>query len=228
MELNIYLKPVIRVILLVTVFTGINGLNGAYCGEPEYLKLKENKPFVFSAGFGYGIANNPCGNCNENSAIGGATLSLSLGYKINERFKIEFGPSFWIEGNDLINKNVADSERPNNKRTLVTFTGSYTPFRNVPLAIALGGGAGLLNYTPEKSTVSFYENKFATTEIFRGFAGTLGVSYKLNLCEKIKLFPSMNFWYMDLQKPKISYNTHTDYKKASVISDFRVSLNYAF
>lgn len=228
MEHNINFKPVFRVVLLVAILTGISGLNRGYCGEPEYLKLKEAKPFVFSAGFGYGFANNLCSNCNENSTIGGATFSLSLGYKINERFKIEFGPSFWIEGSDLINKNVADSERPNNKRTLVTFTGSYTPFRNVPFSVALGGGAGLLNYTPEKSTVSFYENKFASTEIFRGFAGTLGVSYKLNLCEKIQLFPSINFWYMDLQKPKIIYNAHTDYKKASVTSDFRVSLNYAF
>ncbi len=228
MELNRILKPVNRVILLVVLLNGFTGLNRAFGGEPEQLKLNDNKPFVFSAGFGYGWANNPCSNCNEKATIGGATFSLSLGYKINDKFKISFGPLFWIEGNDLINKNVADSERPNNKRTLVTFTGSYTPFRNFPLSVALGGGAGLLNYTPEKSTVSFNENKFATTEIFKGFAGTLGFSYKLNLCEKIKIFPSVNFWYMDLQKPKIIYNAYTDYKKTSVTSDFRVSLNYAF
>src|SRR5688572_31449422 len=137
-------------------------------GEPEYLKLPESRPFYFSAGFGYGISNNPCRNCEEDKSIAGPTFSFSLGYKINRKFKIEFGPTFWLEANDLGNKNVASSDKPANKRTLVTFTGSYQPFEKVPLTFKLGGGAGLLNYTPDTKTVTTDEQKFDDTEIFKG------------------------------------------------------------
>jgi len=200
----------------------------SFAGEPEFVKLKENKPFIFSAGVGYGISNNPCTNCNEKFTIGGATFSISLGYKINEKFKIEFGPSFWIEGNDLINKNVADSERPNNKRTTVTFAASYTASQRFPLSVKLGGGAGVLNFTPDKSTVKFEDNKFDQTEIFKGFAGTLGLAYEIELSQKIKLFPSLNFWYIQMEQPQIEYNSYINYKKASLTTDFRINLNYNF
>ncbi len=200
----------------------------SFAGEPEFVKLKENKPFVFSAGIGYGVSNNPCRNCDDNTSVGGAVISMSMGYKINDKFKIEFGPSFWIEGKDLLNKNVADSERPNNKRTTVTFAGTYSPFQRFPLSFKLGGGAGILNYTPEKSTVKLDESKFTETEIFKGFAGTFGLSYEFQLCPKIKIHPSLNLTYIQLEQPKIEYNSYMDYKKASITTDFRINFNYNF
>jgi hypothetical protein len=206
----------------------IAGHQSAKAGEPENVKLDDNKPFVFSGGAGYGISNNPCTNSNEKSTIGGVTFSISLGYKISNKFKIEFGPTFWIEGNDLINKNVADSERPNNKRTMVAFTGTYTPFQKFPVSVKLGGGAGILNYTPAKSTVTLAEDKFAETEIFKGFCGTFGLAYEINISQKLKLYPSVNLWYLSLEQPEISYSSYVDYKQAAITTDFRVNLNYNF
>ncbi len=200
----------------------------SFAGEPEYIKLKENKSFVFSAGIGYGIVNNPCKNCDDQSAIGGITISGALGYKINDKFKIEFGPSFWIERNDLLNKNVADSERPNNKRTIVTFTGSYIISKQIPLSVRLGGGAGLLNYTPEKTTVKTEEDKFSRTEIFKGFTGTFGISYELNLTPRLKLFPSLSLWYIHLENAAINYTSFVDYSKPMLTTDFRLNFNYNF
>lgn len=200
----------------------------AIAGEPEFVKIKENKTFIFTAGFGYGIANNPCRNCDNHKAIGGGTFSLSMGYIINDKIKIEFGPSFWIEGKDLINKNVPDSERPNNKRTIVTFTGSYKPFNYCPLSIKLGAGAGILNFTPEKTTVKTDANKFEETEIFKGFTGTFGLAYDFQLCPKIKMYPSLNFWYIQLQKPQIAYDSYLNYKQAAIMGDIRVNFNYNF
>ncbi len=218
-------------IFIVTTAAGCAfflGTGKSVAGDPEYVKLDENKPFVFSAGAGYGISNNICKSCDSNSPIGGATFALSMGYKINSKFTIEFGPSFWIEGNDLINKNVADSERPNNKRTLVTFTGTWSPFKTCLLSVRLGGGAGIINYTPEKTSVKSDENKFESTEIFKGYSGTFGLSYELKLCPKIKVYPLLNIWYIQTEQPAIAYDSYINYKKASVTSEVRINFKYSF
>lgn len=200
----------------------------ALAGEPTYVKLPESKPFVFSAGFGYGISNNPVRNKEQSKSIGGATFSVSIGYNFSEKFKLEFGPAFWVQGSDLINKNVADSERPNNKRTFITFTGSYKPFRHAPLSIKLGAGAGSLIYTPEKKTVSSDEYKYKQTEIFKGFVGSFGLSYELSLCNKIKMHPSINLLYLQMETPKLDYNSYIEYHQASITADLRVHFNYIF
>ena len=196
-------------------------------GDPGYIKLNDNKPFFISAGGGYGMSNNPCRNCAK-STIGGITFSATLGYRINNSFKIEFGPSFWIEGNDLFNDNVSDAERPNNKRTVVTFIGTWSPFRMVPIGFKLGGGAGILNYTPEKSTVKSQENKFDETEIFKGWSGVFGITYEIKLNPKLTLNPSANFWYIQLQQPEIEYESYIDYHSYSITTDLRLNLHYIF
>lgn len=228
MERN-YFKPL--KVLFISAVAGcvfVFASGKSFAGEPEYVKLNDNKSFVFSAGVGYGLSNNICKKCDSNSPVGGATLALSMGYKINSKFMIEFGPTFWIEANDLINKNVADSERPNNKRTTVTFTGTYSPFNNCPLAIRLGGGAGIINYTPEKTTVKSDENKFEQTEIFKGYAGTLGFTYELKLCPKLKAYPLLNVWMIQPGEPAIKYNSYVNYKKVAVTSEMRINFRYSF
>src|SRR5687767_1413459 len=99
-------NKIILVFLVLITFSVFPGLMLVQAQSPGRIRLPGEQHFVFSLGAGYGISNNPCRECDGNST-GGLTVAFSLGYKINEKLRIDFGPSFWIEGNDLVNNKVA-------------------------------------------------------------------------------------------------------------------------
>ena len=192
------------------------------------VRLPDDRHFVFSFGTGYGISNNPCRECEEKKAEGGAVFAFALGYRINNHFRIDFGPSFWIAGNDLFNNSVADSERPNNKRTVITFSATYLFSEKFPLHARLGAGAGVLNYTPERAVVTTDQKSFEKTEIFKGFSVVGGLGYEVELSPKIELLPAVNFWYLKMEKPDFEYASYMDHSKPSLTTEIRLQLNYLF
>lgn len=219
---NIFLKYLLTAVCLISIhFDSLaqNSTNIRLPGDPN---------FVFSFGTGYGISNNPCRECTENKNSGGAVFAFSLGYRINNHFRIDFGPSFWIEGKDLFNNSVSDGERPNNKRTNITFSASYKVSEKFPLNFRLGAGAGLLNYTPERDVVTTDQKTFDETEIFKGLSVTGGLGYELKISRKINLQPSVNLWYLKMEKPDIDYTSYIDPSKPSFTTEFRLQLNYQF
>lgn len=197
--------------------------NSLFAQNPGYYNADQMTRFFFSAGIGYGLANNPVTDPDESKTRGGLTLSATLGYRFTERFSIGFGPSFWIEGRDVADNSASNNESPANKRTTVTVDGYFKPVRKIPLQLRLGAGVGSFVYTPGKNVVSADNNGISKTEITGGFAANAGVVYQISLGEKISLFPSVNFWYGNLERQKIQYETLIDHKKSSLVSDIRIN-----
>ncbi|HMT28797.1 MAG TPA: hypothetical protein PKD91_05910 [Bacteroidia bacterium] len=197
-------------------------------GEPEFFFKQHPKQMVLDLGFGYGVSNNPCTGCDDSDKlIGGPVFHLSLGYQINPRFKVDFGPTLWVEGKDVYQKNNS-ADRPANKRMIISFNGYYFPIKNNPLNFKLGAGVGNLLYTPENNKVVPDSKTYDNSEFLSGFAGTFSVAYSLKICPALKIHPSFNLWYTDLSNNKSTYKSYIDDKKHSVTSDFRASFLFNF
>ncbi len=220
-------NKIIRVFILLIMYMIFTGSMMVQAQSPERIKLPGDQHFVFSLGAGYGISNNPCREC-AGDPTGGVTVAFSLGYKVSEKLRIDFGPSFWIEGNDLLNNNVADSERPNNKRTTITFGATWMPFSNFPITTRIGAGAGVLNYTPDRDVVTADEKTYEETEIFKGVSAVAGFGYELRISNKVKLHPCINLWYLGMESQELNYKSYIDPAKPSLTGEFRIQLNYHF
>ena len=188
-----------------------------------YFNPEKDATFFFKAGVGYGIAYNPVYDQSENKIRGGITLNASLGYRFHERFSIGFGPSFWIEGKDVMDNSASNNEVPSNKRTLVTLDGYYQPFQKLPLQIKLGAGIGSMVYTPSQKVVTSDNNGISKTEITNGFAAAAGLIYRIRVAQKLDLYPSLNFNYGKLEPQKIPYSSLINHHQASIVADLRIS-----
>jgi len=217
-------KPIHVISKLTLVFFLILASNNNLSAQNiGYYNPDQSAKFFFNAGIGYGVANNPVKIPGESGMRGGITVGAALGYRFSEKFSLGFGPSFWFEGRDVTDNSASNNEHPSNKRTLVTLDGYYKPFQKLPLQFRLGAGIGTFVYTPNKNVVSSDNNGISKTEITSGFASSAGLIYKMNLGEKISLFPSLNFGYGRLEPQKIQYETIIDHKKASIITDIRIN-----
>ncbi len=197
-------------------------------GDHEKLAPTKPKQMILGIGAGYGVSNNPCSDCeNSDQLLSGLVLNASLGYRISPRFIVDFGPTIWIEGKDVIKDNNA-SDRPSNKRMLIAFNGYYFPFKNSPLNFKLGAGIGNLLYTPEQPTVVADSKTYEDSEFMSGLAGNFGIQYSFKLSQIFEIHPSFNLWYTELSNPEISYKTYIDKSKASVTADFRINLQFDF
>jgi hypothetical protein len=196
--------------------------------EPSYFNYNKNRPFALNLGLGWGLSNQPLKNITGNDPTGGLTLGGSLGYFLNKRLSVDFGPTVWIEGSDLFQNNQPGNESPANKRMLVSLGGTYCFSQLFPLSIRFGGGIGTLVYTPKNSTVAVDGFNRSETEYLNGWAATGSILYRFRLYEKIELLPSLNFWYNHLDQPKIAYESVIDRKSGSWTSDFRMILSVRF
>jgi hypothetical protein len=196
--------------------------------EPVYYKSPLKQQFVLSAGAGYGFSNNLCNTCESNEWIGGMTFMVNMGYRLNEKITIEAGPTFWFEGDDLVNKNVADDQRPNNKRTFIMLNATYQHSVKFPLSFRLGAGAGSICFTPDKETVRSGEQSYENTEIFKGYSIAGGLMYEVTLCRQLKMNPSLNFYYIGFESGNAAYNSKINYERASITMDILLRLNLKF
>lgn len=210
-------KTVLFSIIILILSNSLNAQNIGYY-NPDHT----NK-FFFKTGIGYGVANNPITGQHDNNPRGGITLNASLGHRFNERFSIGFGPSFWIEGQDILDNSASNNEVPSNKRTLVTLDGYYQLFQKLPLQIRLGAGIGSMVYTPNQKVVSSDNNGISKTEITNGFAAVAGLIYRIRVAQKFDLYPSLNFNYGKLEPQKIPYASLINHHKASLVADLRIS-----
>ncbi len=218
-------------IVVLIVLTGIQMLAGRtslLASNPEYFNPVPAKPFVLTLGIGYGISNDPVLQKESSVMPGGITLSGSLGYKLNKRFSLDFGPAVWIESHEIFQAGVASGERSSNKRMLISFNGYYLLSNEIPLTIKLGGGIGTLVYSPHKNTVVVDSRQNEQTEFLNGPAFTASVIYKLKLNDKLSMHPSVNFWYIDLKPADIEYLSNIDTGKPSTTTDFRLQFFFSF
>ncbi|MBL0341613.1 MAG: hypothetical protein IPP71_12125 [Bacteroidetes bacterium] len=200
----------------------------AVAGEPDFVLPVKPKNVVFGIGIGYGIANNPCRDCNDSKALSGIVLSGSLGYKISKRFKIDFGPTVWIESKDDYNSKGSASNKSANKRMMITFNGYYSPIKNLPLSTKIGAGIGTLIYSRENPRVTVDNKTTNNTEFMNGFALTASVLYSIQVVHNLKIHPSLSVWYTDLAAPSPAYNSYIDPAKPSITSDLRVNFLFDF
>jgi hypothetical protein len=159
---------------------------------------------------------------------GGLVVSGSLGYRFSSKWSLEFGPSIWIEGRDVMNNGAANNERPSNKRTLISFNGLYKPFIRIPVQVKLGAGIGSIIYTPNKSVVIADGKGTSNTEFASGIAGCIGLIGEVRLSPKIKIHPSLNFTISDINQQKIDYSSNINHHKPSITTDFRLNFMFAF
>jgi hypothetical protein len=214
---------------VITVFGIFILLSLQYISKGDDWSPVRKPPKNFIAGFatGFGFANKTCNSCGTSKIIAGLTFSGSLGYRINERFKIDFGPSVWIQASDLFSDNLPSAERPKNKRITVTANCYYYPFRDIPLNIKAGAGIGTSMFTRTFSISSQEEKYSEPVQIYNGAAITTGVNYEWRLNTKLVLFPSVNFSYIHL-KQRDSSPALPLVNEASLLTDFRLNLYLDF
>jgi hypothetical protein len=128
----------------------------------------------------------------------------------------------WIKSKDVFSNDLPAGERTSNKRMLVTFNGYYLLHNKFPLSLKLGAGTGNIVYSPERVTVSADGKKNDPTEYLSGIAATAAVLYEWKLSDRFTVHPSLHFWYTDLNKQKIAYNSAVDHRKPSITADFRI------
>lgn len=216
-----------KFIFLAIVFAGLS-VTDCSGSEPDYVLNNNPKNIVFALGFGYGIANNPCTDCNTSLSSNGLLVAASLGYKVNSRFKLDFGPAVWIEGKDIPGGSNAKNEAPANKRLVISFNGYYSPFHKIPLSLKLGAGIGSIVYTNENRRVSIDNQSTENTEFMSGFAGTAALIYSLQLSPSLKIHPSLNISYTDITAPDSTFHGYLDSSKPSIITDLRINLFFNF
>ncbi len=219
-------KQALLLFILTTVF-GITSFKSS-AGEPDYIQDTKPKCILFNLGIGYGISNNPTHINNEPMYLQGAVIAGSLGYKISEKFKIGFGPSIWIESKDILNKFSSGPAKPANKRMIVSFDGYYSPFKNFPLSIKLGAGIGTVVYTKENRRISIDSKTTNNTEFMSGFAGTASLIYQIRISQSLKIYPSLNFSYTDINNPDATYEGYLDAGKPSITYDFKANFLFYF
>ena len=221
-------NPIIFKIMCMAILFAIIGATDLLGSEPDYVLNNKPKNIVFGLGFGYGVANSPCKDCTSTLSANGILVAASLGYKINEKFKLDFGPSVWIEGKDIPGGNNSKNEAPANKRLVISFNGYYSPFHKIPLSLKLGAGIGSIVYTKEKRRVSIDNKSTENTEFMSGLAGTAGLIYSLKLSPSFTIHPSLNVSYADITSSDSTFQGYLDAGKPSIIADVRVNFFFNF
>lgn len=191
-----FLKLFILSFICVNSFTA-----NVNAGEPEMQLKLPVKQFYVKAGTGYGLTNRMVKG-DENSQVHGITFNMSLGYKISEKIAISFGPSLWVDQNDLFNDKTANGARPSNKKMSVQFTGLYKPFNSIHLVVNGGIGVGTVVYSPARPIVAVDGRQSPSAEYHGGVSYTFGLGYLCKIKSKLKLMPQLQYTGLNLNEKK--------------------------
>lgn len=201
MERNYLLK------IFIISFISLNGFTGIVnAGEPETKLKLPVKQFYIKAGTGYGLTNRLVKG-DEHTRVHGITFNLSLGYKISEKIAVSFGPSLWVDQNDLFNHKTANGVRPSNKKMAVHFTALYEPFNTIHLVVNGGIGVGTVVYSPAHPIVAVDGRQSPTAEYHGGISYAFGLGYLCKIKSNLRLQPQLQYTRLNFnEKESESYH----------------------
>ena len=222
------LKLVCMKATIIALFTVVLSGNTSQAGGFDNLLPERNRPFSAMIRTGIGTTTSNTFLKGENKYRTGALFSLQLGYQVSKRFSLEFGPAFWLAASDLFSSTGTGNTKPVDQRTFITINGVYKCCMRWPVEIRLGGGVGNFVYTPKDNLVSAETARYADTEVLTGFTGTAGVCFPVKLFARLDIRPAINFWYMDLRSPQLSYLTAVDHSRPSLTADAELQFRFHF
>lgn len=192
------------VLLSFICFNGFAGIVNA--GEPETKLKLPVKQFYIKAGTGYGLTNRLVKG-DENTRVHGVTFNMSLGYKISEKISLSFGPSLWVDQNDLFNDKTANGALPSNKKMSVHFTGFYEPFNRIHLVVNGGIGVGTVVYSPARPIVAVDGRQSPAAEYHGGVSYAFGLGYLCKIKSNLRLQPHIQYTGLNFnEKESESYH----------------------
>ncbi|MBL7914094.1 MAG: hypothetical protein JNL49_03540 [Bacteroidia bacterium] len=214
--------------LYILSFICLNGFAGILkAGEPETKLKLPVKQFYIKAGTGYGLTNRLVKE-DENSRVHGVTFNMSLGYKISEKISLSFGPSLWVDQNDLFNDKTANGARPSNKKMSVHFNGLYQPFSSIHLVVNGGIGVGTVVYSPARPIVAVDGRQSPTAEYHGGVSYAFGLGYLCKIKSNLRLQPQIQYTGLNFnEKESESYHL-INTKSQSYLLEAGVNLFFDF
>ena len=216
------LKLFILSFICVNSFTAI-----VNAGEPEMQLKLPVKQFYVKAGTGYGLTNRMVKG-DENTHVHGTTFNLALGYQISEQISVSFGPSLWVDNNDLLKQKSANESRPSNKKMSVQFVCMVKPFKKFNLILNGGLGVGTVVYSPSRSTVAIDGKQATNAEYHGGFSYAAGLGYSVKLKPNFKLLPMVQYSGLNLNEKSTESYHLINTRKNSFLLETGVNLIFDF
>ncbi|MBK8876902.1 MAG: hypothetical protein IPN13_24645 [Bacteroidetes bacterium] len=219
---NNFLKSFILSFICLNGFAGI-----VNAGEPETKLQLPVKQFYVKAGTGYGFTNRMVKG-DENTHVPGITFNMSLGYKISDKIAVSFGPSLWVDQNDLINDKTANGARPSNKKMSVHFTGFYEPFNSIHVVVNGGIGVGTVVYSPARPIVAVDGKQSPAAEYHGGVSYAFGLGYLCKIKSNLRLLPQLQYTGLNLNESDSESYHLINTKSQSFLLEAGINLFFDF